>query len=45
MGDVDIERSRGGRVKAGTGLGDVELTESSFATRELDTGLGRVRER
>jgi hypothetical protein len=26
-------------------MGDVELVESSFATRDLDTGLGRVRER
>lgn len=44
MGDLDIERSRGARVKAGTGLGDVDVTESSFAVRELDSGLGRVRE-
>ena len=45
MGDVDIERSRGGHVKAGTGLGDVELVDSRFDARELDTGLGSVRER
>lgn len=45
MGDVEIERSKGARVKAGTGLGDVDLVESSFDARDLDTGLGRVRER
>jgi DUF4097 and DUF4098 domain-containing protein YvlB len=45
MGDVEIERSKGARVKADTGLGDVDLVESSFVARELDTGLGRVRER
>lgn len=45
MGDVEIERSKGGRIKADTGLGDVDLVESSFAARDLDTGLGRVRER
>ncbi len=44
MGDLEIARSKGARVKAGTGLGDVELGSSSFAVRELDSGLGRVRE-
>jgi hypothetical protein len=45
MGDVDVERSRGGRIEASSGMGDVVLVESSFSTRDLDTGLGRVRER
>jgi len=45
MGDVDVERSKGGRIQASSGMGDVELVESSFTTRDLDTGLGRVRER
>lgn len=45
MGDITIERSKGGRIEASSGMGDVELAESSFTTRDLDTGLGRVRER
>jgi DUF4097 and DUF4098 domain-containing protein YvlB len=45
MGDVDVARSRGERIEASSGMGDVELVESSFTTRDLDTGLGRVRER
>jgi len=44
LGDVQVARSKGKRVKANTGLGDVDLVESSFEKRELDTGLGRVRE-
>jgi len=45
MGDVDVARSKGGRIEASSGMGDVEMVESSFTTRDLDTGLGRVRER
>lgn len=45
MGDVDVERSRGGRIEASSGMGDVVLVESSFTSKDLDTGLGSVRER
>jgi DUF4097 and DUF4098 domain-containing protein YvlB len=45
MGDVGVSSSKGGHIEASSGMGDVELVESSFATRDLDTGLGRVRER
>jgi hypothetical protein len=36
MGDIDIQRSKGGLREGRLGLGDVKLVESSFATRELD---------
>ena len=44
MGDVDVKRSKGNHIEASSGMGDVDFVESSFATRDLDTGLGRVRE-
>jgi DUF4097 and DUF4098 domain-containing protein YvlB len=45
VGDVDVQRSSGARIEASTGVGDVALSESKFVTRDLDTGLGSVRER
>lgn len=45
MGDIAVERSKGGRIEASSGMGDVEMVESTFPARDLDTGLGRVRER
>lgn len=45
MGDIAVERSKGDRIEASSGMGDVELVESSFLARDLDSGLGRVRER